>query len=90
MNRIYQNTVCTECQNSCIVERERKIVAVNVTRSRNLRLPKCDLNGQNYYKIDYFKELEPMEIGGIDICLTCVRKAENNYRLRKIGGYLYG
>ena len=90
MNRIYKNTVCNECQNSRIVERERKIVAVNVTKSRNLRLPKCDLNGQNYYKIDYFKKLEPMEIGGVDMCLICVKQAEESYQLYKTGGYLYG
>lgn len=90
MNRICKNTVCTECQNSCIVERERKIVSVNVTKSRNLRLPNCDLNGQNYYKIDYFKELETMETGGLDMCLTCVKQAEESYQLYKKGGYLYG
>ena len=90
MNRIYKNTVCNECQNSRIVERERKIVAVNVTKSRALKLNKCDLNGQNYYKIDYFKELETMELGGVDMCLTCVKQAEESYQLYKKGGYLYG
>ena len=90
MNIIFKNTVCNECQNSCIVERERKIVVVNVTKSRNLRLPKYDLNGQNYYKIDYFKELETMETGGLDMCLTCVKQAEESYQLYKKGGYLYG
>ena len=90
MNIIFKNTVCNECQNSCIVERERKIVSVNVTKSRNLRLPNYDLNGQNYYKIDYFKELETMETGGLDMCLTCVKQAEESYQLYKKGGYLYG
>ena len=65
-------------------------MAVNVTKSRALKLNKCDLNGQNYYKIDYFKELKTMETGGLDMCLTCVKQAEESYQLYKKGGYLYG
>ena len=90
MNRIYKNAVSNECQNNRSVCREKKIVAINVTRSRNLRLPACDCKGQNYYKIDYFKELETMETGGLDMCLTCVKQAEESYQLYKKGGYLYG
>lgn len=90
MNRIYKNAVCSECHNKRSVCREKKIVAINVTRSRNLRLPTCDCKGQNYYKIDYYTQLETMEVGGLDLCLTCVRQAEENYRLRKIGQIFYG
>ena len=83
MNRIKINYFCKDCQNKRTVQKERKIIIKNITKSKVCKSKKHD-------KIEYYSVLENIETGVIDMCLTCVRKAENNYLLRKIGGYLYG